>query len=260
MKLGILGGTFNPIHYGHLRAAEEVRSILSLDKVLFIPSGRPPFRKAGLIRAHHRYEMTKTAIKDNPFFGISDVEIESRTISYSVETIKKLAVQYTGADFFFIIGVDAFKDLPKWKQPKTLLRLSNLVVISRPGFPFANLYSSPYISKMKQSCRQIGTKDDENYPSPLPLPQGEGVRGRVKKESLRDMDKGVIKTLSFDLNTDKKAYLCRVSGLEISASQIRSLVKEGKTIKYLLPDSVESYIISNKLYCKSRKDEVGRTK
>src|SRR4030067_1271939 len=125
MKLGILGGTFNPIHYGHLRAAEEVREILNLDKILFIPSGKPPLKKAGLISARWRFEMTRTAIKNNPFFDISDIEIKSRTVSYSVETLKKLAVKYKNAAFFLILGIDAFLDLPKWKQPLTLLGLAN---------------------------------------------------------------------------------------------------------------------------------------
>ena len=229
MKLGILGGTFNPIHYGHLRAAEEVRDILGLDKILFIPSGKPPLKKTGLTSARHRYEMTKTAIKNNPFFDISNIEIKAHTVSYSIETFKKLAVKYKDADFFFILGIDAFLDLPKWKQPRSLMKLTNLVIISRPGFSFINLLPSPYLKN-------------------------------VHKKTLEEIDKGAKTAFSFDLNTGRKAYLCRIPALEISASIIRSLVREGKNIKYLLPDSVESYIISHKLYCKSRKEEVGRKK
>ena len=212
-----MGGTFNPIHYGHLRAAEEVREILNLDKILFIPSGKPPFKKPGLISAGHRYEMTKTAIKNNPFFDISDIEIKARSISYSVETIKRLTKIYKNTDFFFILGIDAFLDLPKWKQPRSLMKLTNLVIISRPGFSFINLLSSPYLKN-------------------------------VHKKTLEEIDKGAKTAFSFDLNTGRKAYLCRIPALEISASIIRSLVSKGKNIKYLLPDSVESYIISHKLY------------
>ncbi len=217
MKIGILGGTFNPIHYGHLRAAEEVQEVFVFDKLLFMPSGKPPLKKPSLIDAHYRYEMTKLAIKGNPFFDISDIEIKTKGASYSVETISKLTNKYKNAEFFFIIGIDVFLDLPKWKQPLRLMKLTNLVIVSRPGFCFTDLSSSPY------------------FPN-------------IHKKTLREFDEGTRRRFSFSLNTGKKAFLCKVTKLDISASRIRSLAKTGKNIKYLLPDSVESYIISHKLY------------
>jgi nicotinate-nucleotide adenylyltransferase len=210
MKIGILGGTFNPIHYGHLRAAQEIQDIFTFDKILFIPAGMPPFKKKELINARSRYEMTKIAIQNNPYFDISDIEMKKHAVSYSIETIKRLTL-------FFILGIDAVLDLPKWKQPQQLLTLTNLIVISRPGFSFVDLCSTPYFAD-------------------------------VKKKTLREIDRGDKTGFSFELDTDRKAYLCKISGLEISASRIRALIKEGKSTKYLLPDSVESYIISHKLY------------
>jgi nicotinate-nucleotide adenylyltransferase len=217
MKLGILGGTFNPIHYGHLRAAQEVQDIFAFDRILFIPVGRPSFEKKGLISAQHRYEMTKIALQNNPCFDISDIEMKSKTVSYSVETLKSLSMIYKNAELFFIIGIDAFLDLPQWKQPGRLLKLANIIVISRPHFSFADVVSLPFF-------------------------------GNLQKKIFMDIDSGKKTDCSFDMGTGKRAFFYKISGLEISASRIRSLIREGKSIKYLLPDSVESYIISHKLY------------
>jgi nicotinate-nucleotide adenylyltransferase len=217
MKIGILGGTFNPIHHGHLRAAEEIQDVFGFDKVIFIPTGKPAFKKSGLISARHRYEMTKIAINENPDFDISDIEIKNRGTSYSVDTITKLTDNIKNAEFFFILGIDAFLDLPKWKDPLRLMELTNFVIISRPGYSFVDLLSSPYLLN-------------------------------VRKETLVKIDRGKKKKSALTLSSGKKAFLCKVAELNISASRIRSLIKSGKSIKYLLPETVESYIISHKLY------------
>lgn len=219
MKIGIFGGTFNPIHYGHLRVAEEVLEILAFDKIWFIPSGTPPFSKPDIVSASHRYEMTKIAIKNNPGFDVSDVEVKTRGISYSVKTMERLTLKHKETEFFFILGIDTFLDIPKWRQPSRLMKLANTVVISRPGFSFLDLCISPYLAG-------------------------------IQKKTLREVDRGKRKIFSFNLKTGRKLFLCRVSELEISASAIRDFVRSGKSIKYLLPDSVESYIISHKLYTK----------
>ncbi len=221
MKIGIYGGAFNPIHYGHLRTAEEVFELLSFDKILFMPSGRTPFDKPELEKAEYRYEMVSRAIKGNRHFEVSDLEVRRRGRSYTVDTVKTLNSIYSGCELYFILGIDAFLDLPGWKQPDVLVRLTSLVVISRPGFRFSDLASSPYLK---------------------------GASPRI----LQTLDKGKIDESSFCLSENQKVYLCNVTGLNISASRIRNLVTSGKKIKYLLPDSVKSYIISNKLYKNSQ--------
>lgn len=221
MKIGIFGGTFNPIHYGHLRAAEEVHEIFALNKILFIPAGRPPFKKPKLIPAGHRYEMVRIAIEGNPFFDISDIEVRRRGVSYSVDTLRSLKDKYKGAEFFFILGTDAFPDLPSWKEPDKLLSLTNLIVISRPEFPFSALPSSPYLKG-------------------------------VSKKALRELDRGTKETLPFSIHRGGKVFLCKITGLDISASCLRRLIRTGKDIKYLLPQAVESYIISHKLYIRNK--------
>lgn len=221
MKIGILGGTFNPVHYGHLRTAEEMREVFALDKFLFIPAGRPPIKKPRLADVRHNYEMTKIAVSGNPRFEISDIEIRTSGISYSVETMRKLTNKYRNTEFFFFIGIDVFLSLPKWKQPVKLMKLANLVVISRPGFCFADLSSSPYFAN---ACKKI----------------------------LRRFDSGTRKKISFNFETGKKIFLCKATELDISSSCIRRLVRSGKNIKYLLPESLESYIISHRLYLKNQ--------
>ncbi len=216
-KIGIYGGTFNPIHYGHLRTAEEVFEFFTLDRVLFIPSGLTPFDKPDLAKPERRYSMVKTAINGNPRFRISNIELKTIGKSYTVDTIRKLKEKYKDSELFFILGIDAFLDLPCWKQPDKLIRLANLVIISRPGYSFSDLVSSPYM---------------------------DGVSRRILKE----LDKGSRTTFAFDISTKQQCHLCNVTGLNISASGIRKLIISGGNINYLLPESVKSYIISNKLY------------
>ncbi len=222
MNIGIYGGTFNPIHYGHLRTAVEVAERLSLEKIIFIPAGKPPFEKQGLAGAGHRYNMVRAAIAGNGHFEISRMEISTRGKSYSVDTVARLRNRYRKCVLFFILGIDAFLDLPGWKEPERLVSLTNMVIISRPGYAFADLSASPFLK---------------------------GVR----KRTLLDLDRGRIDGFSFDISEERKCYLSRVTGLNISASHIRNLTAAGRDIKYLLPDSVKSYIISNKLYTENHK-------
>ncbi|GAB4536824.1 MAG: nicotinate-nucleotide adenylyltransferase [Thermodesulfovibrionia bacterium] len=217
MKIGIYGGAFNPIHYGHLRTAEEILELLCLDNVLFIPSGRPPFDKPELEDAAHRYNMVKMAINGNPYFKLSDIEMRTRGRAYSVDTLKRLRREFKRDEFFFIMGIDAFLDLPKWKEPEILITMTNLVIMSRPHFKFTDLISSPYL---------------------------EGV----SKGTLRRLEKGAIPILSIPISERHKAFLSRVTEINISASHIRELIKDGRSIRYLLPEVVESYIISHRLY------------
>lgn len=217
MRIGICGGTFNPIHFGHLRTAEEAAEMLSLDRVVFMPSGITPFDKPEPVAAGHRYKMVKAAIEGNPRFTISSIEVKTRGKSYTVDTLAKLRNRFKKSELFFMIGIDAFSDLPAWKSPDRIVNAVNMIIISRPGFTFYGLRSSPYL------------KD-------------------VPVRILKDLDKGKITMFEFDLSEKRKGYLCSVTGLDISASNIRQLIMAGKEVNYLLPESVKSYIISNNLY------------
>lgn len=136
MKIGILGGTFDPIHYGHLVAAEEARRAFSLERILFVPAARPPHKqKYRVSPPEQRVEMVKLAIADNPSFELSTVELDRSGFSYTVDTVALLQRQLgLAAELYFILGEDALADLPTWHQPERLLRLCQLVAVNRPGY------------------------------------------------------------------------------------------------------------------------------
>ncbi|MGB9668210.1 MAG: nicotinate-nucleotide adenylyltransferase, partial [Thermosulfidibacteraceae bacterium] len=131
-RIGIFGGTFNPVHMGHLIAAEDVRYKMKLDKILFIPSNIPPHKSTkGLISAEDRLNMVKLAIEGNPFFECSDIEIKRGGKSYTIDTVKEVK-NINKAEYFFILGGEAFLSFHNWKNPEGILREIDLIVISRP--------------------------------------------------------------------------------------------------------------------------------
>jgi len=226
MKVGIFGGTFNPIHYGHLRAAEEVKEKVSLDKILFIPSGRPPLKSKDIADARHRYEMTRLALMKNTHFEISDRECRQKGKSYTVKTLKELKRSHPEKDYYFILGIDAFLDMPNWWHNEELLTLAHFIIISRPGFQFIDLQMSPVIE--------------------------------TKKSVLRKLDNKEIELHTINLQGFVTLMLLRLTPVGISSTDIRGRIKQHGSIKYLLPASVESYIIANKLYRKEHRARVKR--
>lgn len=136
MNVGILGGTFDPIHYGHLVAGEEARCVLGLERVLFVPSARPPHKlEYPVTPPEIRVQMVRLAIADNLSFELSTVEIDRPGLSYSVDTIRVLQEQLgASAKLYFILGEDALADLPTWHEPEKLLDLCELIAVNRPGY------------------------------------------------------------------------------------------------------------------------------
>lgn len=152
MKLGLLGGTFDPIHYGHMVAAEETLSQLGLDRVLFIPAGQPP-HKVGRVRSalEVRVRMVELAIVSNPKFALSLVDAQRTGPAYSVDTVAALIEQQgPGTEFFFIIGADSLHDLLSWRDPQRLVQLCQLAVVSRPGYAFDIEHLRPYIPGIEE--------------------------------------------------------------------------------------------------------------
>ena len=140
MKIGILGGTFNPIHMGHLIMAEEVLQKIGLAKVIFVPTNMPPHKEDGeIIPAVYRLKMLRLAISGNPHFSVSDIEIKRGNLSYTIDTIKELNKIYRGNELYFIIGSDLFKYLNEWKDLKEIIALVKFIVATRPGYPLENL-------------------------------------------------------------------------------------------------------------------------
>ncbi len=215
-KIGILGGTFNPIHYGHLAAAEEVWKRLKLDHVLFLPSFLPPHKQDEVIpSAGQRQEMAALAIAGNAHFSLSDLEVKRQGKSYSIDSVAELLRLYPATDFYFITGLDSFLDIQTWKEWERLLSLCGFVVLSRPGYAFSGLASINFM--------------------------------RTSSEKLHALDRGEIQQAVLEVG-GSAIYLEQIPLYDISSTDIRQRVRRGLTIKYLLPESVEAYIIKNNIY------------
>jgi nicotinate-nucleotide adenylyltransferase len=145
-KVGLMGGTFDPPHFGHLLIAEQAREACQLDEVWFIPTNSPPHKtRSNLCEDQQRIEMVKRAIKTNPNFKLSLVEFEREGRSYTIDTVKVLKTRYTETDFYFIIGGDMIEYLPKWKDIDELLTLITFVGIKRFGYTCNSMYSDKVI-------------------------------------------------------------------------------------------------------------------
>ena len=218
MRLGLLGGTFNPVHNGHLAIARQTREALALDRVLFIPTNDPPHKPyQSLAPAKDRYEMVRLAIGSDPMLAISDVELRRSGKSYSVDTVRLLQQDYGAqAQLYFLIGLDAFLDFPTWREPDTLLTLCSFIVISRPGLSFQTLSTLPLLPPLSQ-------------------------------QSLLDLDGGRITKLTVQTGTQSLTCL-RLPPTDISASAIRSKIRQHAPTANLLPPSVESYILQHHIY------------
>ncbi len=213
MKWGLLGGTFDPIHNGHLRCAEEVLEIFDLNRIIFVPAAKPPHKIDGDITSfHHREQMIKLAIEGNPVFTFSDVEKQREDKSYSVETVDYILKKYMkDLELYFILGQDAFHAIQSWKDWQRLLLLCNFVVMTRPGYVDRGLEAilpADFASRFK---------DDDSV---------KGLRGP----------------------TGHAIYFRGVTFLDISSSDIRQRARESRSIKYLVPETVRHYIMKNSLY------------
>ncbi|MDE2822256.1 MAG: nicotinate-nucleotide adenylyltransferase [Chloroflexota bacterium] len=135
MRIGIFGGTFDPIHNGHLAVAEYVRTEVALDQVLFVPAGRPWFKEGQTVTdARRRLEMTRLAVADNPHFAVSDMEVRRDGPTYTIDTLTELREDMgEGAEFYLILGIDALNELHRWRKPCDVLDLATLVGVTRPG-------------------------------------------------------------------------------------------------------------------------------
>jgi nicotinate-nucleotide adenylyltransferase len=211
-RIGIFGGTFNPVHMGHVRAVEEIREQCSLERVLFIPSYVPPHKKKLLTPAAHRYAMVNRAIAGNRAFAASDIELTRQGSSYAVDTVAALKEQYRHtAHLYFILGSDAFQEIQTWREYERLFALCNVVVMSRPG-----------------SNQAWGR---------------EAIPPAIRAAFSSDGAAG-----SFRHSAGTRLHFCAITALDISSSAIRQRLREGRTIKYLVAEAVERYIQEHQLY------------
>ena len=214
MKLGVLGGTFDPIHLAHLRLCEEFREALALDRVVLVPAGDPPL-KPGVTPARDRLEMVRRAVASNPGLVVDDREIRRPGPSYTVDTLAELRARHSGAELWFLLGADALADLESWHEPARLFELASFAVATRPG------YSRP--------LREL-------LPRALAAPFRDATLGG--RPGLVHANGNELRAVSF-------------TPLEISAREIRRAAAAGESIRYLVPDDVREYIAKHHLYSKT---------
>ena len=197
-RIGIMGGTFNPIHNGHLHLARTAQKKFKLAKVIFVPSGLPPHKgREELADKEHRYQMTYLATEGNPRFSVSRIELDRKGYSYAVDTFKVLRKEFGKAELYYIMGLDSINEILSWKKPLELLKLCQFIVATRPG---AKVRTFKRISK---------------FPPLVP-----------------DLDKVHLIELKAD----------------VSSTEVRRRIKEGKSIRRLVPKAIAEYIEKYRLY------------
>jgi len=218
-RLGLLGGSFNPIHNCHLTIAHHVYERMQLSHVLFIPTGDPPHKRDdSLAPANVRYEMVRLAIADSAFFMVSDIEIQRKGKSYSIDTIRALRRHYgSSTELFFIIGLDAFLEFPTWREPHELLTICHFVVVPRPERSFQALAEMPLLPNLQ-------------------LP------------TLALLDTGTQKRLDIVVPSCPGITCLVIPPCPTSASEIRRRIRSGLPRANMLPPPVESYILRHSLY------------
>ena len=223
MRLGIMGGTFDPIHLGHLRAAEEIYWAFGLDQIIFVPAARPPHKEEAVAAsALHRYEMVSLATVFTPYFTVSSIELQRPGMSYSVETVREFQkISGPNTTLYFVVGVDAFLEMSGWREVGELLALTRVIVTARPGWRLDEV----------ERLLTPGQRHILGDPS-------------FRYLKIADIDP---ERVEHDL-IPRQVLLVEVVSLDIASREIRHLVEEGRSIRHLVPDTVAAYMGKNRLY------------
>ena len=212
--VGIFGGTFDPIHYGHLRVAEEIVETVGLQKMYFVPAGMPRLRHSPVASPQHRVEIVRLAIQKNPDFVLDGREIYRDGVSYSIDTVREFKQEF-GEEIrlCLVLGADAFIKLPEWNNWKELFNLCHFIVSTRPGYSLT-LIKELLSKELREECSQ---------------------RWVSNTESLRKDTSGLI-------------FIASTTMLDISATSIRAHIAVGRNVRHLVPSVTVNYISKNKLY------------
>lgn len=211
-RLGVLGGTFDPLHLGHFRAAESTREAMALDRILFVPARIPPHKaRPGITAAEDRFRMIQAAVENEPAFDVSRVEVDRDGPSFTVDTLAEIQRTSSAAEIFFITGIDSFREIQTWKRWEEMLETYSFIVHGRPGYGLAGAREAV----------------PENMRSMLVT-----LRDRAERPS----------------SYGPAIYLIQAATLNISSTEIRAMVRAGRSIRYLVPSEVEAYISKHHLY------------
>lgn len=212
---GIFGGTFDPIHYGHLRTAFEMLQALRFDEIRFMPCGDPPHRGVTFADAAHRLEMVQVAVEGQPGFVVDDRELYREGPSYTIDTLEALRQEQPGRSLGLIVGMDAFLGLPGWHRWREILDFAHIVVAHRPG------WRAPDIGPLGEMLNEHGT---------------------LRVDDLHENSHGSV-------------HIHAVTQLEISSTEIRELVEAGRDPRFLMPDAVRDVIAATSCYGRLGTDE-----
>lgn len=209
MTLGVLGGTFDPIHNGHIAAADAAERALHLDRVVLVPSRVPPHRRDPVgAGSDHRVAMAELAARERPGWSASRIEIDREGPSYTYDTLAELREQFPGTQIFFILGADAFAEIATWSRYPAVLDLANFVVVSRPGITLDSLR--------------------ERAPSAFPSTS--------------------LGASSPEPSAKTRVILVEATTPDVSSTEIRRRIRTGESLAGLVPDSVANYIQQHRLY------------
>ena len=206
--IGLFGGTFDPIHYGHLRTAFELLQTLKLAQVRFLPTGSPPHREAPLASSELRLQMVRGAVAGQPGFTVDDREIRRSGVSYSIDTVTELRAEHPQRSLCLLLGMDAFLGLPTWHRWREIFELCHVVVAHRPG-----------------------------WKAPMMGPLGKLM-----------VDRGTGSVRELHGSPSGRIYVQAVTQLEIASTDLRALITSGRDLRYLVPEPVRDLIISTGCY------------
>ena len=220
MRIGLFGGTYNPIHFGHLRVGTEIREAFDLDRIVLIPAARPPHKRGGeLAPSTDRLKMLHLAVDNDPDMEISEVELNRKGPSYTIDTVAHFHDSLEpGSQLFLIMGLDAMLEIDTWKSYRKLLASVPVIVISRPD---------PLYRSVTDGWQRL-----EHYLKTVVTPA----------YTFSEADTAFVASRLAPI------YILNVSALDISSTRIRKLVRSGLSIRYLVPDSVADYIAGKGLY------------
>ena len=208
-RTAVFGGSFNPVHFGHLLMADELLERLALDRVVFVPAATPPHKPAAMLApAEHRYEMVRLAVTGHAAFEVSDIELRRGGTSFTVDTLETLA--RSGDDLFLLIGSETFLDLLSWRQPRRIVELARLVVVPRTGSAF-----DPESAAAQKVLREVGAERFAGPDDPV---------------------------------TAGTVVVVRAASLPISSSDLRVRARRGRSLAYRMPEAVVAYIHRHRLY------------
>ncbi len=220
MRIGLFGGTFNPIHSGHLKVAQKIKEAFALERIFIIPSACPPHKKpADIADAKDRLEMIRLAVSDYRYFIVSDAELKRPGTSYTIDTIKHFkAVSPDKTEFYFILGLDAFFEIDTWKSYRDLFDLMSFIVVTRSG-EWGN--GSSGMRKILEDYIKTRISDGYTFSS----------------------------SRSCYVHKNKQPiFIFDIKPIDISSTKIRERVKKGRSIKSMVPEKVEDFIKTKGLY------------